>query len=384
MLRNGPCRYPPSGHIQFCYGLMRSDFKPFQQRSPRREFIKTVGAAALSFSAMSAVAKEEAPLPGTANSNRYPESSSSLKIADPSRIAILQLTDAHFFQKRPEIPHANERTVGDWKKMVDRYKPDVVCMTGDLWHENHEHRGEEYQRQAIAWLGELGVPWTFSWGNHDQLDDQAKGHDALHEGKNSLYRGGAQAGNYTVQIQDRSGKPVWELLCLNTHRLGLVGTASDWLTALGQARRNKRHNPTPAFAMFHIPLLQYEHLRTSGGMAGVTMEGVCYETEKGGALKQLSAVTTVRATFCGHDHTNDYFGIVDGVELVYGRSSGWSAYGFDQVRKGGKLVTVNGETGNYAWETVFPDGLRWHPKPGDHIEKLIDEPWLDPKRAPTA
>ena len=357
----------------------------FHHQSTRRDFLKTACAGAAGFSALGAfAAEEEAPLPGIASSTAYTESFSSLKIADPSRFTILQVTDSHFFQKRPEIPNGNGRTVGDWKKMVDLYKPDVVCITGDLWHENHEGRGAEYQQQAIAWLGELGVPWTFSWGNHDQLDSQPKGHDALHDGKNSLYRGGAQSGNYLVQIQDKSGKQVWELLCINTHRLGLVGTAYDWLTSLINARKNKLNAQTPAFAMFHIPLQQYEQLRTGGGMSGITMEGVCNETEQGGALKQLTALGTVRATFCGHDHTNDFSGVVDGVELVYGRSSGWSAYGFDLVRKGGKLITANCETGSYAWKSVFPDGLRWHPKPGDHIEKVIDEPWLDPKRAPAA
>lgn len=350
----------------------------------RRDFLKTACAGVAGLSTCNLFAEQEAPLTGIASSSRYPESSSTLKISQPSRFTILQLTDSHFFQKRPEIPNANERTVGDWKKMVDRYRPDVVCITGDLWHENHEGRGAEYQHHAIGWLGELGVPWTFCWGNHDQLDSQPKGHDALHDGRNSLYRGGAQSGNYTVQIQDKSGKPIWELLCVNTHRLGLVGTASDWLAALTKTRRDQRSKQAPTFAFFHIPLQQYEQLRTGGGMSGITMEGVCNETEKGDALKQFAALGNVRATFCGHDHTNDYFGVVDGIELVYGRSSGWNAYGFEKVRKGGKLITANCETGSYAWETVFPDGLRWHPKAGDHIDKVIDEPWLDPKRATSA
>ena len=358
----------------------------FDSRSTRRDFLKTAcaGAAAASVLSTGAAADDEAPLPGTAVSKTYGETSAALQIADPSRFTILQVTDSHFFQVRKEIPNGNERTVGDWKKMVDLYKPDVVCMTGDLWHENHDGTGAGYQQQAIAWLGELGVPWTYSWGNHDQLDDQSKGHDALHDGKNSLYRGGPQSGNYTVSIQDKAGHPVWALLCMNTHRLGLVGTAYDWLTALVNARKDNLNFQTRAFAFFHIPLQQYELLRTGGGMSGITMEGVCNETEKGDALKQLAALGTVRATFCGHDHVNDYSGVVDGIELAYGRSSGWNAYGFDQVRKGGKLITANCETGSYAWESVFPDGLRWHPKPGDHIDKLIDEPWLNPKRIPAA
>lgn len=354
------------------------------QAFSRRTFLKSTCASAMALAALRADADEEAPLTGIASSTTYAETSSSLKISDPSRFKILQFTDAHFYCDRPEFPDADQRTVADWKKMVDLYQPDVVCMTGDLWHDNPDNRGAEFQHQAITWLGELGVPWTFSWGNHDQLDDQPKGHDIFHEAKNSLYRGGAQSGNYTVSIQDKSGKQVWELLCINTNRHGLVGTAADWLEATIKAREGKLNEQSPAFAMFHIPLQQYEVLRTGGGMSGITMEGTCNEQETGSALKRLAELGTVRATFCGHDHTNDYSGMAEGVELVYGRSSGWNGYGFDRVRKGGKLITANCETGSYAWESVFPDGLRWHPKAGDHIDTIIDAPWVNPKAAAAA
>jgi hypothetical protein len=225
----------------------------------------------------------------------------------------------------------------------------------------------------------LGVPWTFSWGNHDQLDDYPKGHDAFHDGKNSLYRGGPQAGNYTVAIQNNAGEQVWELLCINTHRQGLVGSAYDWLSALVQAREGRLNEQTPGFTMLHIPVQQYASLLINGGMSGIVMEVVCNEQEQGDALKLLAKLGTIRATFCGHDHVNDYSGIAEGIELVYGRSSGWNAYGWNSVRKGGKLITVNCETGSYAWESVFPDGLRWHPKPGERIEETIDEPWINPR-----
>ena len=346
----------------------------------RRKFLKTGVAASLAFYAMPTVvgAEEEPVGPGMLSSTTYGESSSAMVVGNPAKIRILQLTDAHFFQPRKEFTDGNERTVGDWKRMVDRYKPDLVAMTGDLWTDNPDGRGAEFQSAATTWLGELGVPWLFTWGNHDRLDENVKGHDIFHDAPNSLYRGGPQQGNYTVSLRNAAGDQVWELLCLNTHRGGVVGDSYEWLKRLNALQPKSGVKAVPAFALFHIPLKQYADLRENGGMSGFAFEKVCNENEDGAALKELVTHGNVRACFCGHDHVNDYSGVVDGIELVYGRSSGWNAYGFKDVRKGAKLITANAESGSYAWETVFPDGLRWHPEAGKRIEEIIDEPWLKP------
>ena len=59
------------------------------------------------------------------------------------------------------------------------------------------------------------------------------------------------------------------------------------------------------------------------------------------AFNLFKNLQTMRACFCGHDHVNDYGGVLDGIELVYGRATGYGGYGGDYVDKGGKLITVN-------------------------------------------
>lgn len=352
----------------------------------RRQFLATGSCAlgALAIGGNARAAEEKNDLTGVPISTTFPETSASLKVKDPSRITILQLTDAHLHQPRPEVPDAHERTMAEWKHMVERYKPDLIAVTGDLWHENHENRGEEYMRDGIEKVSSLDVPWVFTWGNHDNLTKVPVGHDAIHSAKHSLYRGGPASGNYTVDILGPDGKPVWELICMNTHQKGIVGVSHDWLKTLSESRAAQKSRP-PAFALFHIPIKQYLDARQSATMGGIMMEGVSSGDEDGSALDLLSKLGTVRACFCGHDHKSDYSGTQDGIELVYGRSSGWNAYGWAEVRKGAKLITANAETGNYAWETVFADGVRWHPKAGEKIEAIVDQPWMQaPKKASAA
>ena len=49
---------------------------------------------------------------------------------------------------------------------------------------------------AVGQIEKLGVPWLFTWGNHDRLTDYAHGQTFLAEAKHSLYRGGHSEGNY--------------------------------------------------------------------------------------------------------------------------------------------------------------------------------------------
>ena len=45
-----------------------------------------------------------------------------------------------------------------------------------------------------------------------------------------------------------------------------------------------------------------------------------------GALKEDKTVDWVTV---GHDHNNDYYGNIDGINLAYGRKTGYGCYGPD-------------------------------------------------------
>ena len=44
------------------------------------------------------------------------------------------------------------------------------------------------------------------------------------------------------------------------------------------------------------------------------------------------------ATFAGHDHDNDYIGMLYNVGLAFGRVSGWDAYG--DFERGGRIIEL--------------------------------------------
>ncbi len=345
----------------------------------RRRFMMAAGAGALGLTAapfLRAVVAEEAP-PGTPVSTKYPENQSSLTVNDSSRIKILQFTDIHFFNDREERgPEVDEKTYELMKRLVELSKPDVLVATGDIWHNNPGGRGKEYQEYALEKMGALGVPTAYIWGNHDQLDDYVTGHDRFTEAPHSLYRGGVGGGNYTVELKNKSGDRLWELVCLNSNDAGLQPQQWKWLEDLKAKQTAVGEKPVPIHCFMHIPLLQYYYIWKGGLASGLKLEEVCSERENGLSLPKIKDLGTVKAIFCGHDHVNDYTGLAEGIELVYGRATGYAGYGGEVVRKGGKLITINAQAGTYVWESVFADGTTWYPEKDKRIDKPVDAPWM--------
>lgn len=340
----------------------------------RRRFLQWTAAGAASLALPRAFAAGEKSGTGAAISTTFPESSAALRVADPSRIKLLQFTDLHFFC-HTENPALDQRTIEELPKLVEMAQPDAVMVTGDFWHNNPDGRGQEYAEFAIDKIEKLGVPWLFTWGNHDMLSDVAKGHDTFHQAKNSLYRGGPGAGNYVVELRDKAGANVWNLVCLNSSSNGIEEAPRQWLKDLKAARKDAKQSP--AFAIYHIPIKQQIEAWGQKKAAGVKLNGGGSAEKEDGSTLGLLKDLGVRAGFCGHIHTFDYTAQCEDVELVFGHATGWAGWGGDVVPKGAKLITLNAQSGTHTWESIFADGSRWQPTPGKQVDQLVDNPWKD-------
>lgn len=293
-----------------------------------------------------------------------------LAVSNSASVRLLQFTDVHFFNgvtKKPEEEkEQRSKTQEDMRRLVDFGKPDMVIVTGDLWHENPDGRGLEFMGYAIDQLGALGVPWAFTWGNHDALDSYDAGHKALSGAKGGLYAGDGRAGNYVVTLEDAAGAPLLDLFCLNSGKEGLDSEARGFLkeaiaadTGPGRPMR---------IAACHIPVRQYQEVWENKSAAGIIGELVCSEKEDGTTLALLRDAR-IQAIFCGHDHVNDYSGRMAGVEMIYGRATGYAGYGHEKVPKGAKLYSLDPARKAMEWVSLLPDGTSWKPASGEQIER---------------
>jgi len=328
----------------------------------RRVFLKVAGMAGAGFW-----------LTGDAAAKRKPCARfeapyvSTLEVANPKRLSILQFTDIHFFNgQEPYRTTVHKRTIADMKALTELAQPDLILVTGDFWHENEGGRGLEFMRFAIEQVEALGRPWAFSWGNHDTLGDSdyEAGHKALSEAPHALYRGARTDGNYVLELVDATKTPLWQFVCINSSRNGIKEPQRAWLQTLPAPEASP-----PRWGVFHIPVRQYDDIWKQGIAYGIKGENVCYDNDEDGKSLAVLKEAGIRTCICGHDHVNDYSGKFDGIDLIYGRATGYNGYGDVKVPKGGKHYVLNCLSGKYKWVSLLANGKTWHPRRGERVEK---------------
>ncbi|MHB1305706.1 MAG: metallophosphoesterase [Limisphaerales bacterium] len=291
----------------------------------------------------------------------------ALDLGTRQALRLLQMTDNHWFcgvKQGLVTTEGDQATERDWRDFVRIFSPDLIVLSGDTWHDNPGGRGLKTLLHVLPRLESLGVPWAFCWGNHDLLDDYQAGHDALEAARHSLYRGAANHGDYRIEIRVAAAGgplPAAQLWLLNSNREGLTSWQLDWLRRARTSLSGTGLAPLPSLAFYHIPLLEQKTLYAAGRTPGVFQEEVCHEKEAGQAAPVLAADGRLLASFCGHDHVNDYAVRSRTLDLVYGRATGHAGYGGDKLRKGAKLIELDLRAATYQQVTVFADGTRWRP-----------------------
>lgn len=172
-----------------------------------------------------------------------------------------------------------------------------------------------------------------------------------------------------IDVLDKRGSRVCQLVCMNSEDDGLGPLEQAWMKQLAEDTADSGDPQPPRYAFFHIPIKQYAEIWDNGAASGIKGEEPCIEKEDGSSFAYLKMLG-VRACFCGHDHVNCYSGVIDGVDLVYGRAAG--GYGADRVPKGGSRITINCRTGHFEWAVLIPGAPKWKPRPGKRV--TIPEP----------
>jgi hypothetical protein len=276
-----------------------------------------------------------------------------IKTRADGRFTILAVTDIHF-SHRGESEDC--RSIPDITSMVAASDPDMLLVNGDTWHDNWRGKGYGFCRRSARAFAGMGVPWAFVWGNHDLLSDNAGGHDLLESASGSLYRGGRSSGNYVIEVRGgEDNAPVWDVFAMNSGARGLGSRQIEWFEREVSRLREERGRDVPALVFFHIPLPELGDVWSFTRAEGVMLErGVDSERTSAGAFEALARPGTVKAIFCGHDHTNCFKGTWRGIHLEYLRATGHAGYGGEELSKGATLVTVDTRSGRFETRTVFP------------------------------
>ena len=329
----------------------------------RRDFLRTTAATSMALglggNVLSARAEETAATPATPSALTIERLDTdhfrlTFKPAQPRPLRILQITDTHFGNDEAEYQERDARTVELLKKLVAAHQPDFIAHTGDFINND---RGPQISFAAVEALDSLGIPWTHSLGNHDighvPMDEYYKMPKLASLGYFDHGGDRQRAARFDLVTAD-AAKPAFSIYAFNSgHEMPNkhVGTRQlDWFA--DQLKRDRSAEVAcPQIALIHIPLREFENLRAAEKFSGIFGEKVCFESDEGAAFDAFQKCGRLRAIFSGHDHENDYCGTRDGVELVYGRVTGYSGYG--DLPRGGRLIELDPATGAYTHKLAF-------------------------------
>lgn len=271
------------------------------------------------------------------------------------KFKIVQFTDIHWIN---DIQHktVNDSTLMLMKKVIETERPNLVVFTGDVVVSGGAAEAWRIVTQPML---DLRVPFVVAFGNHDTETDIAK-QQALQILKKNPYNltynannNIAGVGNCLLPIKSADEKAnKWVIYLFDSQAysqdtLAVKGydwikySQIEWYRKKSQKFTKANGNPLPSLAFFHIPLPEYESVRTSKSTIGNTSEVVCSPSLNTGLLASFVEKKDVIGVFVGHDHNNDFTGIYANICLSYGRKTGYASAYKEILERGARVIILD-------------------------------------------
>ena len=309
----------------------------------------------------------------------------TLQFTDSGKFKIVQFTDTHY---RTDKRYDCVEAVRLIEETLDAEKPQLAVYTGDIVVAGKIRKGWQ---DILAPCIERKIPHAVVLGNNDSEKSKLSRREIIEYISGmpfSVTRPGPKnvfgSGNYVLEIFD--GNRLANLLyCLDSNSSPpppLEGVY-DWFhddqiawykkKSRDYTKRNAG-KPIPAFAFFHIPLNEFGEmihhqavlasdlteyqagaiLRTKRDyrtdlksvLVGQRFEIECPGAVNSGMFYTMWSQKDIMGIFVGHNHTNDYIGLNQGIALAFGRWSGSkTTYGERYVTQGARLIELSKDGG---------------------------------------
>lgn len=303
---------------------------------------------------------------------------------------ILQLTDIHLGGSFLSITK-DIKALEAIYTLLKETKPDLVIVTGDLVFPmgvmSFSLNNRAPVMQFASFMRNTGIPWAFTYGNHDT---EAMGLITDHEFdellKSLSYRTSENLlypyiqpdiygrSNQMIEIRQTDGTLMQALFLLDSNDYMdsskindydyIHDDQVDWYERQVLNLSDNEGYTIPSMLFFHIPLQEYREandlLETGSsevqyfyGKIGETMiNKICSSEYPSKLFDTAVRLNSTKAMFCGHDHYNNQSIEYKGIRLTYGYSIDYLAMpGIqnDIEQRGATLITLH-EMGDFTIE----------------------------------
>ncbi|WP_296877107.1 metallophosphoesterase family protein [Thomasclavelia sp.] len=300
---------------------------------------------------------------------------------EKSDFKIMQLTDIHLggsvFSLSKDL-----KALQAIEKLVNVANPDFIVVTGDLVFPmgimSYSLNNRAPIVQFAAFMRNLGIPWAFTYGNHDteamsvitdeQFDELLKSL-SYRTSKNLLYPYIQSdiygRSNQLIEIRNSDGTLMQALFLLDSNDYIPGGSLNeydyihddqvDWYQKQVERLSKQEGYTIPSMLFFHIPLQEYreayelyednsDEVTYYYGEIGETMiDKICASKYPSKLFDTAVKLNSTKAMFCGHDHYNNLSVEYQGIRLTYGYSIDYLAMpGIedDTKQRGATLITI--------------------------------------------
>lgn len=281
--------------------------------------------------------------------NSIGQINSNLSFNEDKEFKIVQFTDTHINQKEEAI----SLVLNVINSVIETEKPDLVVFTGDIVTENNPEK-------AYTKIGELlesyNTKWVVVLGNHDDEHNTKRIEIAelltqfpncLNKVSNDIFG----TTNFVLSVGEGKKQSLLYFMDSNAYStlepkvegygwfdVSQIVWYKEQSSSFTKANKGKS---LPALAFFHIPLPEYKHVWNVDTLIKIGEKGedVCSPDINTGMFAAMVEAGDVMGTFVGHDHVNDYIGVLYDIALAYGRCSGArNAYG--ELTPGGRVIVL--------------------------------------------
>jgi hypothetical protein len=250
--------------------------------------------------------------------------------------------------------------------VIQTEQPDLIVFTGDVIYSEGCTDPEQAFTDAVAVAEQSGIPWVALFGNHDSEVNITRERllEIQMEHKNSLIERNPAIsgyGNMALQVEDRKGQVASVLYMFDSgdysNHPKVDGYAwiqrdqIEWYRTESIAfTKQNNGKPIPSLAFFHIPLQEYQLVWDRETCYGQKEEQVCCSRINSGMFAMMLEMGDIMGTFVGHDHVNDFWGVLHGIRLSYGRATGYNTYGKFGFQHGARIIRLRqGEREFNSW-----------------------------------
>lgn len=310
---------------------------------------------------------------------------------DRSDFKILQLTDIHLggtvFSYSYDI-----LALKAVYNLIKYTEPDLVIITGDFVYPRgaFPFLSDNYKLiiQFASYMRNIGVPWAFTYGNHDceavlshntdQINDLFSVFSYAESSSNLLYSSKQPditgRSNQIIKILNKDGtlNQVLFLLDSNSYTTDdgdeydyIHDDQVEWYSKSVSELNEEYGKPVSSLMFFHIPLKEYKiaydlykqgsnEVKYYCGAVNEYNEEICASKHDSKMFDAVCDLKSTKAIFVGHDHYNNISLEYRGVRLTYGLSIDYLVMPGIAGRtwqRGGTLITLK-ENSSYSIDQI--------------------------------